>query len=79
MPAAAEQQIVARAAGERVVAVAAEQLRGGQRAVGFVERDRVVAALAEHLDHRGVGDRRLAALIGYGAAVDENVVRPRRG
>ena len=55
---AAEQQIVAGAAGQRVVAVAAEQLRGGQRAVGFVERDRVVAALAEHLDRRGVGDRR---------------------
>ena len=41
---AAEEQVVARAAGQRVVAGAAEQLRGGQRAVGFVERDRVVAA-----------------------------------
>ena len=26
------------------------RLRGGQRAVGFVERDHVIAALAEHLD-----------------------------
>ena len=34
-------------------------LRGGQRAVRFVERDRVVAALAEDLDQAGVGDCRL--------------------
>ena len=73
LPRLAEQQIVARAAGQRVVAGAAEQLGGGQRTVGFVERDRVVAALAEHLDHAGVGDRRLAARDRYGAAVDENV------
>ena len=59
LPALAEQQVVARAAGQRVVAVAAEQLRGRQCAVGFVERDRVVAALAEHLDQVGVGDRRV--------------------
>ena len=55
---AAEELVVARAAGEHVVAGAAEQLGGGQRAVGFVERDRVVAALAEHLDQGGVGDGR---------------------
>ncbi len=41
---AAEQQIVAGAADQRVVAGAAEQLDGGQRTVGFVDRDRVVAA-----------------------------------
>ena len=75
MPAPAEQLIAARAAGEHVVAGAAEQLRGGQRAVGFVERDRVVAALAEHLDRGGVGDGRLAAVDGDGTAVDENLTR----
>ena len=54
----AEEQVVARAAGERVVAVAAEEVRGRQRAVGLVERDRVVAAQAEDLDRGGVGDCR---------------------
>ena len=67
----AEELIVARAAGERVVAVAAEEVGGGQRAVGLVERDRVVAVLAEDLDQRGVGDRGLAAGDRHGAAVDE--------
>ena len=67
----AEQLIVARAAGQHVVARAAEQVGGGQRAVGFVERDRVVAALAERLDLGGVGDRRCAADDRYGAAIDE--------
>ena len=69
----AEQLILARTAGERVVAGAAEQLSGGQRAVGFVQRDRVVAALAEPLDQGGVGDRGRAADDGNGAAVDEKV------
>ena len=73
MPRLAEELVVARAAGQHVVAGAAEQLGGGQRAVGFVERDRVVAALAEHLDQRGVGDSRRAAVDGDGAAVDENI------
>ncbi len=57
----AEEHVAARAAGERVVAGAAEQVRPRQRAVGLVERDRVVAALAEDLDQRGVGDGRRAA------------------
>ena len=39
-----------------VVAGAAEQVGPGQRAVGLVERDDVVAAQAEHLDQRGVRD-----------------------
>jgi hypothetical protein len=69
----AEQQIAARAAGQRVVAGAAEQLRGRQGAVGLVERDRVVAALAEYLDQRGVGDGRGTPLDGDGAAVHENL------
>ena len=69
----AEQQIAARAAGQRVVAGAAEQLRGRQGAVGLVERDRVVAALAENLDQRGVGDGRGAPVDGDGAAVHENL------
>ena len=70
---AAEQLIRSRAAGEHVIARAAEQLGGGQRAVGFVERDPVVAALAEHLHQGGVGDRRLAAVDGDGTAIDENL------
>ena len=37
------------------------RLRGRQRAVGFVERDRVVAGLAEDLDPGRVGDGRRAA------------------
>ena len=45
----------------------------GSAPLALVERDRVVAALAEHLDQRGVGDRRRAARDGYGAAVDENL------
>ena len=73
LPAWPNSMIVAGAAGQRVVAGAAEQLGRRQRAVGLVERDRVVAALAEHLDQGGVGDGRLAALDGDGAAVDENV------
>src|SRR5262249_49833414 len=70
---ATEQLICARAAGQHVVAGAAEQLGGGQRVVGLVERDRVVAALAEHLNRGGVGDRRRAARDGDVAAVDENL------
>ena len=69
---AAEQLIVARAADQRIVAGAAEQLHGRHRSVGFVDRDGVIAAGAEHLDHRSIGDRRLPAADGYGAAVDEN-------
>ena len=69
---AAEQLIVARAADQRVVARAAEQLGGGQRAIGFVERDHVVAARAEHLDQGGVGDRRRAARDSDRAAIDED-------
>ena len=68
----AEQLVVAGAAGEDVVAGAAEQLGGRQRAVDLAERDDVVAALAEDLDQRRVGDRRRAAGDGDGAAVDED-------
>ena len=68
---AAEELICAGAAGQRVVAVAAEQLCGGQHCV--VERDRVVAVPAEHHDFGGVGERRLAAVDGYGAVVHENL------
>jgi hypothetical protein len=56
----------ARAASQHVVAGAAEQQGGGERPVGFVERDRVVAALAEYLDLSGISDRGCAALDGYG-------------
>ena len=45
---------------------------GGQRAVGLVERDGVVAGLAEDLNQGGVGDGRRAALDRDRAAVDQN-------
>ena len=73
LPALAEELVCARAAGQHVVAVAAEQQGGGQRPVGFVERDRVVAALAEDLDLSGISDRSCAALDGYGPPVHENL------
>ena len=53
----AEELVAAGAAGEDVVAGAAEQVRPRQRTVGLVEGDRVVAAQAEDLDQRRVGDR----------------------
>ena len=65
--------VVARTTGEHVVAGAAEQVGPGQRAVGFVERDRVVAALAEHLDQRGVGDGRRTAGDRDRPAVDQDL------
>src|SRR5262249_14448678 len=74
---AAVEDVVAGAAGEDVVAVTAEQMCGGQRLPCgrryVVERDRVVAVAAEHIDFGGVGERRLTAVDGYGATVDENV------
>ena len=66
-----EQQVVARPSGDRVVAVTAEQFRGGERAVGFVQFDRVVASLSECLDYgwkrpprRRAAGNRDAAIIG---------------
>ena len=73
LPAWPNSMVVARAAGEDVVAVAAEQIRRGQRAVGFVHRNDVIAALAEHLNQGRVGDGRRTAQDRDGAAVDENV------
>ena len=72
LPALAEEHVAAGAAGERVVAGAAEEVRPRQRAVGLVQRDGVVAALAEDLDQRRVGDGRRAAEDGDGAAVDQD-------
>ena len=77
------EDVVARAAGERVVAVAAEQMCGGQRLPCgrryVVERDRVVAVPAEHIDFGGVDERRCGvSLNGYRSAVDENVSCQRR-
>ena len=65
--------IVAGAAGQRVVAGAAEQLGGGQRAVGFVERDRVVAAWPNTWIMAVLATVGCAARDWHGAAVDENV------
>src|SRR5262249_24148494 len=70
---AAEQHVGARAAGEHVVARATEQLGRGQRAIGFVQCDRVVASLAEHLDQGGIGDGGWASGDGNGAAVHEDL------
>ena len=69
----AEELVVAGAAGEDVVAGAAEQVGLRQRAVDLAERDRVVAAEAEDLDQRRVGDRRRAADDCDGAAVDQDL------
>ena len=74
---AADEGIVAGAADEGVLAVAAEQVCGGQRLPCgrryVVERDRVVAVPAEHIDFGGVDERRLAAIDGYGAVVHQNL------
>ena len=67
-----EEQVICRAAGQDVVAVAAEKLRRRHRAVGFVDRDRVIAGLAEQLDQVGVGDGRDATNDRDGAAVDQD-------
>src|SRR6478752_1346984 len=73
---AAIEDVVARAAGQHVVAVAAEQMCGGQRLPCgrryVVERDRVVAVPAEHVDFVGVGE--WVSLNGYRSAVDENLL-----
>ena len=69
----AEEHVGAGAAGQHVVAGAAEEVRPGQRAVGLVEGDGVVAAVAEDLDQPGVGDGGGAAEDRDGAAVDEDV------
>ncbi len=74
---AAVEGVVAAAADEDVVAVAAEQMCGGQRLPcgrGYVvERNRVVAVAAEHIDFVGVGE--WVSLNGYrsAVAVDENL------
>src|SRR5262249_43840261 len=67
-----EQHVVARAAGERVIAIAAEKVDGGHRTIGLVDRDRVVATLAEHLDKRGIRNGGGAADGVDGAVVNQN-------
>ena len=71
----AEQLVAAGAAGEDVVGGAAEQVGHGQRAVGLAQRDHVLAAEAEDVDPRRVGDRRRAPGDGDRTAVDENLAR----
>jgi hypothetical protein len=76
---AAVEDVVAGAADEGVVAVAAEQMCGGQRLPCgrhyVVERDRVVAVPAEHIDFAGVDERRWVSRNGYRFAVtvDDNL------
>ena len=67
-----EEQVICRAAGQGVVAVAAEKLRGRHWAVDFVDRDCVIAGLAEQLDEVGIGDGRGATNDRNGAAVDQD-------
>src|SRR5262249_26925661 len=50
----AVERVGSRPTGDDVVAVTAGEPRGRQGAVSIVECDRVVAALAEYLDHRPV-------------------------
>src|SRR5262249_7566580 len=71
----AVEHVVTGAAGQDVVTVAANEVRGRQRPVGFVERNGVVTGLTEDLDERGVGDRRRTTLNRDGAAVDEDAPR----
>src|SRR5262249_13236482 len=64
------------AAGQRVVAVAADDARRRQGAVGLVQGEVVVAAPAVDHDQARVGDGRWSPLNRDGAAVDED--RPGR-
>src|SRR5262249_18849626 len=56
-----------------VVANAAVQDCSWQRAIPFIERDRVVAVLPGNGDQAGIDDRGGAARDGHGPAVDENI------
>src|SRR6185436_5548234 len=69
----AEEHVAARATGKCVVTGAAEHVRGWQRAVGLIEGERVVSALAEDLDQRRVRDRGCAADDRDSAAVDQDL------
>ncbi len=68
----AEQLVVPGAGGQDVVPGAAEQLRRRQGAVDLADGEGVVAAQAEHLDQRGVGDRRCTADDSDRTAVDQD-------
>lgn len=68
----AEQEIGTRAARNLVVAVAAEDVHRRHRAVGFVDGDRVVAALTEDVDLVGVGDGGIATGRFHRAVVDQD-------
>ena len=69
----AEELVGPRAARHGIVARAAEQIGGRQRAAGFIECDDVVAGLPEDLDQAGVGDRGCAPQDRHRAAVDAYV------
>ena len=71
----AEEHVGRRAADQGVVAVAAEQHRAGQSAVGFVELKDVVAGQAEDFDGGRVRDGGAVARDPDGAAVDEDAAR----
>ena len=64
------ERVGAVAAGERVVAVAAEKICGRQRAVCLVQRNRVVATQTKDADKGCVGYGRCAAEDLDGSAVD---------
>ncbi len=71
----AEELVAARPTREGVVACAAEQVGPRQCTVGLTDRDRVVAALGEDLNQRGVRDGRCAAGDVHRPAVDEDLAR----
>ena len=73
VPRLTEEQVPAGAAGQRIYSRTSVEICTRQCAVGLVERDRIVAAQAEGLEQRRVGNRGRSAHDAHGAAVDENV------
>src|SRR5262249_36101105 len=70
---AADEQVIAAAAREDVVAVAAVDDGPGQGTVGLVQGEVVIAAQPGDLNQYGVEDRGRPALHGNGAVIDEDV------
>src|SRR6185503_17741895 len=68
-----EKKVRAGAAGERIVAGAAEKMRRGQRAIGLVERNRIVATLTKNVDLSRIRDCRLATNGSNRSAIDQDL------
>ena len=71
----AKELIVPRAAGQDVVSAAPEEVGGRQCAVCLVQRDRIVAILAEQLNGARVGDGGGTADDRHSAAVEQDFTR----